>query len=247
MTRDQALEILDSGEFERFIGATESLEVEFKGEPYRLEAAAQKFELAKDVSALANAAGGVIVVGARTASDDATAVDVVTAIRSFDRDLVNTTQYEDTIGERIYPRLREIHARFFAIAGDEERGVVAIDVPPQLESDRYFLIQKPMDEGSDRIPGWLVGLAIRGIGRVEVRQIAEIHAIISRGLNFGGQLVDIAEAVAELREADGITSTDIPEAPAELRDDAASGIAPTDSPADRLADVIESRVDEVER
>jgi hypothetical protein len=61
MTRDEALAILAGGDFERFIGVAESLEVEFKGEPYRAEQDSQKFELAKDVTALANAAGGVIV------------------------------------------------------------------------------------------------------------------------------------------------------------------------------------------
>jgi predicted HTH transcriptional regulator len=57
MTRDQALAILANGDFDQLIGAPESLEVEFKSEPYRVEQESQKFELAKDVSALANAAG----------------------------------------------------------------------------------------------------------------------------------------------------------------------------------------------
>jgi hypothetical protein len=56
MTRDQALAILANGDFDQLIGAPESLEVEFKSEPY-VEQESQKFELAKDVSALANAAG----------------------------------------------------------------------------------------------------------------------------------------------------------------------------------------------
>lgn len=33
MTRNEALAILAGGDFEQFIGVTESLEVEFKGEP----------------------------------------------------------------------------------------------------------------------------------------------------------------------------------------------------------------------
>jgi predicted HTH transcriptional regulator len=64
-----------SGDFNQFIDAPEGLEIEFKGEPYRLEQDSQKFELAKDVSALANAAGGLIVIGARTQRDDQVAVD----------------------------------------------------------------------------------------------------------------------------------------------------------------------------
>ena len=70
MTREEALEILMSGEFDQFVGVRESIEVEFKREPYRLEQDDQKFELAKDASAMANAAGGVIVIGVRTQRDD---------------------------------------------------------------------------------------------------------------------------------------------------------------------------------
>ena len=70
MTRDEALAVLAGGDFEQFIGVPEGLEVEFKAEPYQIEHDSQRFELAKDVSALANAVGGVIVIGARTARDD---------------------------------------------------------------------------------------------------------------------------------------------------------------------------------
>ena len=58
MTRDEILAVLEDGAFERLKGSPENLEVEFKREPYRLDQENQKFELAKDVSALANAAGG---------------------------------------------------------------------------------------------------------------------------------------------------------------------------------------------
>jgi hypothetical protein len=45
MTRTEALAILAGGDFDPFIGEPESLEVEFKGEPYRLDQEGQKFEL----------------------------------------------------------------------------------------------------------------------------------------------------------------------------------------------------------
>jgi hypothetical protein len=52
-----ALHLLDAGTFDGFIGARESQTVEFKREPYRLAHESQKFELAKDVAALANGQG----------------------------------------------------------------------------------------------------------------------------------------------------------------------------------------------
>src|SRR5438067_1534205 len=66
MARAEALAILESGEFDQLIGRPETPEVEFKGEPYQLDRETQRFELAKDVSAMANAAGGVIIFRAQT-------------------------------------------------------------------------------------------------------------------------------------------------------------------------------------
>jgi len=83
MTRDEILAVLEDGAFERLKGSPENLEVEFKREPYRLDQENQKFELAKDVSALANAAGGIIVIGVRTRADDQAAVDVSALLTSL--------------------------------------------------------------------------------------------------------------------------------------------------------------------
>jgi len=229
MTRAEALAILESGDFEQLIGAAETLEVEFKGEPYRIEERdSQKFELAKDVSALANGAGGVIIIGAQTERDDQVAVDVVTQLRLLPQGLVDEQQYEGIVGDRVYPRLRELHVRFYPSAANGERGLVAIDAPPQEEVDKYFLIQRPLVEDADRTPGWLVGLAVRGIGRVEGRRIGEIHTLINRGLVVGRQLGDVVEGMAELRELI-----------------AGGAAAPAETPADRLDAVVEARIDEI--
>jgi hypothetical protein len=228
VTRDEALTILASGDFEPFIGAPESLEVEFKGEPYQVENESQKFELAKDVSALANTAGGVIVIGARTERDNQSAVDVVAELRPHTSGLVNEHQYEAIVGERVFPSLRQLQVRFFPSAADATRGLLAIDVPPQPEENKYFLVQRPIADGDDRTPGWLVGVAVRGIGRVEVRGIAEVHTLINRGLGIGRQLDDLTKGQAELREL-------IVGAP-----------EPPETPASRLWAVIDARLGEVE-
>ena len=231
MTRTEALAILESGNFDSFVGVPETLEVEFKDQPYQLDHDNQKFELAKDVSAFANAAGGVLVIGARTSRDDRAAVDTVSELRLLHRDLVATEQYEDTIAGRIYPTLGQLSVRFYPTAANSDRGLVAIDVPPQQEIDRYFLVQRPISEGDDRSPGWLVGIAVRGVGRVEVREVAEIHTLVNRGLNLSRQLADLAEGVADIREMVG----------------AAGAIPLADTPADRLADVITARIAEIGR
>jgi hypothetical protein len=229
MTRAEALEILGSGDFEQFVGAQETLEVEFKGEPYRVaDRDSQKFELAKDVSAFANAAGGVIIIGAQTERDNEVAVDVVTQLRLLSQGHVDAQQYEGIVADRVYPRLRELHVRFYPSAANAERGILAIDVPPQDEVDKYFLIQRPTEEGTDRTPGWLIAVAVRSIGRVEERRVGEIHTLINRGLVVGRQLGDVVEGMAVLRELI-----------------AGGAAAPAETPADRLDAVLDARMDEI--
>ena len=45
MTRAEALAILENGEFDQLVGRPETLEVEFKGEPYQLDRESQKFDV----------------------------------------------------------------------------------------------------------------------------------------------------------------------------------------------------------
>jgi hypothetical protein len=212
VNRDDANATLRSGDFDQFVGTPETLEL----------------ELAKDVSAFANASGGVIIIGAQTEHDDNVTVDVVNRLRLLRQGLVNEQQYEGIVNDMVYPRLRDVQVRFHPYAVDRERGLVSIDVPPQEEAEKYFLIQRPIEESPDRTPGWLVGIAVRNIGRVEERRIGELHTMINRGLFVGRQLEDVANGVTELRELllPGAT-------------DAAS------SPADRLDSVVESRIKEI--
>ena len=64
---DDIIRFLQDGQFDALIGRAEDAFLEFKGSPYQLAVNEQRQELAKDVSALANANGGIILIGFRTA------------------------------------------------------------------------------------------------------------------------------------------------------------------------------------
>lgn len=84
--------------WDTLIGKPESNHMDCKSEPYDLTTDSGRFELSKDVSAFANAAGGFILVGIRTRKSTVQPVDVVEAIRPIPADRFNTTQYRDVIG-----------------------------------------------------------------------------------------------------------------------------------------------------
>src|SRR4051794_18017437 len=105
MTRDEVGAVLETGDFRALVGIEENLEVEFKGSPYRLDDEGEKFELAKDASALANANGGVIVIGVRTERHAERFSDVAESVRPVPRELIDETRYVDVLTERVYPRI----------------------------------------------------------------------------------------------------------------------------------------------
>ena len=63
METEQLRALLEARRFARLIGEAEAVSLEVKQEPYDLDAAAGRYELAKDVSALANSGGGHLLVG----------------------------------------------------------------------------------------------------------------------------------------------------------------------------------------
>jgi hypothetical protein len=230
MTREQTLAIVDAGDFEQFVGEREDLELEFKGEPYQVQGETARFELAKDACALANGNGGVIVIGVRTERREDSPLDEATEIRSFGPELVDTARYEALIAGRVYPPIQGLRVEFKPSTVDDQRGLVVIDVPPQAETDKLFVILRPISEG-ESAPGWLVGIAVRSVGRVDVRRPADIHGLINRGFTVTERLDALTEEVGLLRERVGAP----PPAP------------PEETPADRLPTLLDERTHELEQ
>jgi hypothetical protein len=218
--------------FDDLLGCEEGPELEFKGEPYRLDEDTQKFELAKDVSAMANAHGGVIVIGVRTETLARAPVDVAVTLRPISRDLLDEARTGKVIAERIYPRIPGVAVRFHPSHDDEGVGLLTIDVPPQPATLKYFLVQRPVAEDG-RMRGWLVGVMIRGLGEVHEQRVGQLHAAINGGLNVGRQLSELAEMVTAIHGRLG------GEAPV------ATNVA--DAPAVRLSAVVAQRLDELDR
>jgi hypothetical protein len=199
VTRQEVLASLERGSFNDLIGQEEGLELEFKRSPYRLDMEAEKFELAKDVSGLANAEGGVIVIGVRTKRHLESLVDVADDVPPIARARLEESRHATVLHERVYPRIRGLAIRYHESPDDPGMGLLSIDVPPQDEADKYFLVQRPLG-GEGKTPGWLVGVMVRGVGMVHEQRPGELHRLVNRGLNVGRQLADLAAAVADIQE-----------------------------------------------
>jgi hypothetical protein len=79
------------------VGTAEGEDVEFKESPYQLDQPRQRWELAKDVAALANHRGGVITFGFRTQRAVNQLVDTVVEHRPVPKGLVNWDAYRQVL------------------------------------------------------------------------------------------------------------------------------------------------------
>jgi len=180
---DEALSLLDSRQFSAFEGVIEDTRIEFKGSPYRLEMESAKYELAKDVSALANSQGGLILIGFRTSKDHNAAVEYVDACREFALDSVDVERHRKVLEDWICPRLHAIDIRCFPSPSSEERGVLAIRVPASVCNHKPYIVARAVDE-SGRLRGTTFGYFERIQDRIPETTAEIIRGHIRDGMRF---------------------------------------------------------------
>lgn len=190
----EALSVLESGEFSRFEGVIEDAQIEFKGSPYQLELEISKHELAKDVSALANAQGGLILVGFRTDKDQSTAAEFVGACREFPLSSVDVERYRKVLEDWICPKVHALSVLCFPSSSDKARGVMAIQIPASVCEHRPYIVARTVDEA-----GKVRGTSFGYFERIQDR-IPETTAEVIRGhIRDGMRFADIYQKLESIQ------------------------------------------------
>lgn len=204
MTPDEARAILRSGNFAGLIGVIETDQLEAKSEPYP-DTNLGHFELAKDVSALANARGGIIIIGVRTERFPERQADEITEVRLVPRGLINVEQYLALIRGWIHPPPQNVEVEWFPSQNDAKRGLVGIFLPAQVREEWPRLIGNYVDAESGRIRGIVFGYAERIAAGVESLTLHDLYGLIRDGRRFAefGSRLDRIEDALRARPARG--------------------------------------------
>jgi len=178
---DEARDALAEGRPERLIGPRECAWLDAKGQPYQLDQRKSAAELAKDVAALANTSGGVIVIGLRTRREGSS--EVIDEVRPVPATLIDRDRYRKLVRERVFPFVRDSSTWWLPVG--DERGLLVIDVPAQASKDKPFIVsgsdgtQAAVDASSVAVPlrdddgtHWLSG--------------QELHRLLTEGWNVSG-------------------------------------------------------------
>lgn len=154
--------IISGRDFSKFIGLKEDLWLEVKGKnPYQLELPSGRYELAKDSSALANAAGGYLLIGflhERLQSERAESISGLEMIRESEFDC---NKYEGIIQHHVHPSIENLTISWQESANVKDMGIGVICVPPQKEERKYFVITRGAMEDGEELKNFVLGLVIR--------------------------------------------------------------------------------------
>ena len=189
-----------------FIGVVEENYVDFKSKPY-LDDEESKIELVKDVTAIANAGGGLIIIGPKTEKRDKEKRDWVKSINPVAEELIRMDSWTDVLckGDRVVPRFSASLVNSGFCGAGKELFWLRIKATPAL--DRPFVITKDWwgkTQDGRRIKGAIFGCYTRdGAENVDLFSAETIQRYIAAGMRKGGsdtqeQLVQ--DVLGELRE-----------------------------------------------
>jgi hypothetical protein len=143
-----AARIIASGALGELVGLEEAVDFEAKSELYDLDTPGGRYELAKDVSAFANASGGCLVIGLETVRAGDRDLDIVSALKPVPGDGAQPAQYSGVIREYVYPVPSDLQIEFVPHEGGPG-GLLVIVVPSQHPDSGPFLICRVVEEGVD--------------------------------------------------------------------------------------------------
>jgi schlafen family protein len=206
-------EILISGRFEELIGGVEDEHLECKSAPYQLDQDRQKMELAKDVSALANADGGILLIGVQTEKNPSHLGDEIRRISAVPPNLVDCEQYRNVLNEWVYPTIRGLQILWCAHAKADGTGIVSVRVPQACCRERPYVVGKVI-ETTGKILGSYIGYFERVQSGAKPISFEELRERLKDGYRFSeidSRLRDIEATIGRIAAGPGHSATGVSE------------------------------------
>jgi hypothetical protein len=175
--------IKESRDFSPFIGMVEDDYFEAKeSRGYDLDNYNNQVELTKDVSAFANATGGLLVIGLVTEREQTLKIDKVAKLDPVGAKTYNINKLSGILRNGIYPKINDIEIELVCLKEDDSQGIIFILVPPQDEKIKPFLMKRlPETEDGERTSQIIFGLAQRKESDNNPTQIKNIYKWIKSG------------------------------------------------------------------
>jgi hypothetical protein len=179
-SKDEILEMLRVGNLDALIGEFENEWLECKRQPYGLESDIHKMELAKDVAGLANARGGLILIGFSTTRSATHGMDQIDGATPFPINMFDPTRYNNILADWLWPPIENIRFDLFPSATDSTKCVAVIVVPSVSGPDKPVLVAKTILDSPRRVE-ILFGYCERKQAQVNHHDVERLQALLRDG------------------------------------------------------------------
>jgi hypothetical protein len=180
-TPKEVLEKLETGDFDALIGLMESEWLDAKETPYHLDTPKQKLEIAKDVTAMANASGGIIVIGFDCEKQPTTAGEQISKVNWFPISLISPDKWNQILTDLVHPAPHGVSVRVFE--AQDGKGVAAIVIDAAAMTEKPYLVGKMMDENGTNIGSYFGYFQRKGDTTPPI-SIARIQQQLSAGMRW---------------------------------------------------------------
>jgi hypothetical protein len=189
-----ALDLLRAGRGDLLRGQPESAWLEAKAVPYDLDDKNVKYELGKDVAAMANSRdGGIIVMGMSNEKKRkrSSEVDTIGGYNAIDLKRISRQKYRDLVARRVYPTLTGFDVELIE-GSEKDQGIAVLVIPRQPEEKRPFLVAGFIEDGN--VMGNHVLLPWRREADIDAMDPVAIHDRIRLGeqaIAGGGEVLPL--------------------------------------------------------
>ncbi len=202
MSAAKVQEITRNGRFADLLGLRETNEVDFKSHAYDCATPRGKRDLVADVVSLANAAGGVLVLGVKTETHPSARIEFATQVLGVQPGLVEAEQYLKVLHGQSAPLVRDVGVEVVESDPDEaDRHVLGmIVVPEQAAEEKPFLAERLIDDSDDQV-AHAIGWPERTGDFTYWHPLARLQQLVHAGLRLTGlPIQQPREASADLDE-----------------------------------------------
>lgn len=181
VTRHAVADLVRGGCAELLVGQPEGNWLDAKSEEYDLTATRGKISLAQAVARFANAEeGGLIVIGAK--AKKIPGGEEIREVRGVaPRQTDTQARYLRVLDQHLYPPVLGI--RIDLVPTEDERGLIAIDIPPQPEELKPFLVHGAITADGDTEGAFISIVQRRGEGSIPITA-PMIHSTLVAGRAF---------------------------------------------------------------